>query len=143
MAGKKRNTPRRYKFKEEDYSKIEKMAGLGLPGDKIAAIFDMSKDTFDRHRKDNPQLDAAILKGRSVSELNVTRTAYEMAVSGKQPTMTIFWLKCRARWKDTMVIEHDTTGAQGVARPTLIIDLSGITIPGKVDDDVGEQGAGD
>jgi hypothetical protein len=41
-----------------------------------------------------------------MAELNVSRSAYRMAISEEHPDMTKYWLKCRAGWKETQTIEH-------------------------------------
>ena len=45
-------------------------------------------------------------QGRSNALANVMRTAYEQAVSGDVPAMTMYYLKTRAGWKETHVVEH-------------------------------------
>lgn len=87
-------------FTTKEIQSIETMSGYGLPVEKIAAILGISERTFHNRIKLTPEGVCAVLKGRSKAEHNVTATAYELATSGKCPTMTIFWLKCRARWKD-------------------------------------------
>ena len=41
----------------------------------------------------------------------MAQTAYQMAKSGKFPTMTMFWLKTQAGWRETSRLEH--AGAVG------------------------------
>lgn len=84
---------------------VETMSGLGLTVDKMAAIFGLSKKTFERIVADNPEVSDALEKGRAAAEANVTKTAYSLAVSGKVPAMTMFWLKCRARWREVQAVE--------------------------------------
>ena len=36
----------------------------------------------------------------------MAQTAYNMAKSGKFPTMTMFWLKTQAGWRETSRMEH-------------------------------------
>lgn len=84
----------------EQVKQIERLSGLGLTVEKIATFFSISKKTLERRLKDTPGAADALLKGRAVAEEEVTQTLYDMATSGKCPVATIFWLKCRARWKD-------------------------------------------
>ena len=90
---------------------IKTMAGLGLKVEQMAAILGMSKKTFERRMKDTPGANDALEKGRATASFQVTKKAYEMAVDGKHPVMTIFWLKVRENWKETQVLEH--TGKDG------------------------------
>ena len=55
--------------------------------------------------KKDPNLLAAIERGRDAAIANVSQTAYQMAVSGEHPAMTMFWLKTRARWKEVHHVE--------------------------------------
>ena len=95
---------------EKEIAQLETLAGYGLSIPKIAALFNMSKKTFERRMAENegknPIADA-ISKGRAKISHNVIKAAYEMAVSKKHPSMTIFWLKCRERWKDSVGIDHN------------------------------------
>jgi hypothetical protein len=91
---------------EDDFKRIETMAGLGLPVDHMASILGMSKKTFERRMADTPGAIDALEKGRAVASQQVMATAYKMATSGKVPAMTMFWLKCRERWKETQAVEH-------------------------------------
>ena len=103
--------PKRFKGmpKEKDLETIQALAGYGLSVEKIAVIYGVSKDTFNRYMIENPDISAAMEKGRAQAEAAVTQSAYDQAVSGKAPHMTQFWLRCRARWKDTTGIEHSGT----------------------------------
>ena len=46
-----------------------------------------------------------------ISNMVVARKALEMAASGRFPDMTKFWLKSRAKWKETSGLE--ITGKDG------------------------------
>ncbi len=85
---------------KEDIERIEKLAGLGLTVDMIANILGISKRTLERRCSENKKVSDALLKGRAVAASNVAETAYKMAVSGANPTMTIFWLKTQLKWND-------------------------------------------
>ena len=76
------------------------MAGVGLNLNQIAAIIGVSPATLDRRIKDTPAIAEAISKGRSDASEKVMNTAFQMATSGTNPAMTIFWLKVRERWKE-------------------------------------------
>lgn len=87
-------------FTDTQYEEIERMAKLGLPQKHMALIFDMSEETFESRKAKDKRLAHAILKGQKEAFGKVLQTAFDMAVSGKQPAMTIFYLKCRLRWKE-------------------------------------------
>ncbi|MGB1290544.1 MAG: helix-turn-helix domain-containing protein [Pseudoalteromonas sp.] len=94
-------------IKEEDIDRVETMASYGLKVEQIAAILKMSRKTFYRRMEENPKIEEALEKGRSVAVYNVSQTAYQQAVSGKVPAMTMFWLKCRAKWQESHKIIHE------------------------------------
>lgn len=91
----------------EDLDKIEAMAAAGLTIDQMASIFDMDKRTFERGLADDDRAGFdAVEKGRSKAVFKVGQSAFNQAISGKTPAMTMFYLKCRAGWKETQVVEH-------------------------------------
>lgn len=92
-------------FTDEQIKVVQMLAGIGLSVPKIASYFGLSKSTFERRCDQQPQIYDALLRGRSQSEAKVARTAYDMAISGKHPEMTKFWLRCRAGWKDGLTAE--------------------------------------
>ena len=107
----------------DEVKRIETMAGLGLNVSQMAAVLNMSKKTFERRMHDTEGASDALEKGRASAALNVTKTAYSLATSGKVPAMTMFWLKCRERWKEVSVHEH--SGPDG--KPIETIDKNGMT----------------
>ncbi len=84
---------------------VEKLASCGVPQAQIAKVAQIDAKTLRKHFRD--ELDTAAIKANGA----VAETAYKMAVGGERPAMTIFWLKCRAGWKETQVQEH--TGRDG------------------------------
>lgn len=90
----------------DEVKKIETMAGLGLTVAQMAALLNISKKTFERRMHDTEGANDALEKGRAAASLNVTQAAYKMAIGGKYPAMTMFWLKCRERWREVNVHEH-------------------------------------
>lgn len=100
--------PESYKttFSEKDIRKVEILSGYGLTAEQIADVHGVHRETFRRYCDENPKLKAALETGRSKASAAVTQSAYQQAVSGKTPAMTMFWLKCRQRWKETHVVEH-------------------------------------
>lgn len=95
------------KLTEAEYKMIENMSGVGLSEDKMSFILGFSPSTMDRLKTKDKRLVDALSKGRSLASYNVCKTFYEMATSGKCPTMTIFWLKTRERMRETNHVEID------------------------------------
>lgn len=106
MAIEKRDMRNKFCPTDEDYKKIEEMAGYGMTIEMIGGIFGVNKRTIERHAKDNVELKGAIERGRAKASFEIQRTAYNMAKSGEVPAMTMFWLKTRCNWKETSVHEH-------------------------------------
>lgn len=96
-------------FSAEDVEEIELLSGYGLTSEQIAAVFKISKDTLERRLAYTPDGCAALEKGRATAIKQVSQTAFRLAVSGEVPAMTMFYLKCRARWRekdDQIIIEN-------------------------------------
>ena len=79
---------------DEAKHRVRTLAGFGLKNEQIAAVMLFSRSTLERHYQD--QLDL----GRAVALATVTETAFKMATSGDNTTMTIFWLKTQAGWRE-------------------------------------------
>ena len=62
-----------------------------------------------------------MVTGSVKANSSVAQSLYKMATSGKCPASTMFWLKCRAGWRETSVIEH--TGRNG--GPLEMVHLDG------------------
>lgn len=85
----------------EDQKKLAgQLAGVGCNLEQIAAMLDMAPATLDALIAKDPSVSQAISRGRGSGISKVAATAYQMAISGKQPAMTIFFLKTRARWAE-------------------------------------------
>ncbi len=74
-----------------------KLAGLSQP--RIAAAMAIARDTLVRHYR--KELDLAM----DMANSKVAATAYDMAISGDHPQVTIFWLKSQLGWKETQRVE--------------------------------------
>lgn len=104
------------KHPDFSYENLEKWAALGLNLKQMAAMLDVSNDTLERFCKEDPEVYAAIEKGRARAIISVTKTAYTLATDGKNPSMTMFWLKCRARWSEAAQ-KIDVTSSDGSMSP--------------------------
>lgn len=100
----------------QEVKNIEAMAGLGMSMTQISHVLGMSRATLERRMKDSPpELAAkeALDRGRAMAISAVSKTAFEMAKSGKESGMTQFWLQCRANWKKTE--SKEISGPDGAA----------------------------
>jgi hypothetical protein len=71
------------------------MAGFGLRQEDIAVCLNIrSAKTLRRHFR--VELD----RGAPEANARVAQALYQMAISGKWPLATIFWLKTRAHWRE-------------------------------------------
>lgn len=86
----------------ETRQQVETLAGYGLTHAQIAHVLKVSQDTVERHYAEELE------RGQAVAVAKVAQTAFQMATSGAQPAMTMFWLKTRARWKE--VQHHEVSG---------------------------------
>jgi hypothetical protein len=88
----------------KDLDEVETMAGLGMRFEDIARLKGMCLDTLKKHAGEQ------LNRGRAKAKAAVMQTAYKMALSGKYPAMTMFWLKTQAAWSETMPEESPTKG---------------------------------
>ena len=84
---------------------VEAMAAYGVPEADIARVVGIDPKTLRKHYRD--ELDTGQIKANSKVAESLFRKA-----TGEGPqsvTAAIFWLKTRARWKETVVSEvtHD------------------------------------
>ena len=119
MEEKKPRYKPRFAIDGVEISKIEAMSGIGLTLEEIAAIYGVSADTLRTAFRKNDAAYQATIRGRALAKQNVSKTVYDMAVSGKHPTMTQFWLKCRAGWKETTVHELEISAQQNQTRDVI------------------------
>jgi AcrR family transcriptional regulator len=88
-----------YEPTQRDREQVEALAGYGLRADQIADTIGVARSTLFKHFADEIKRGGAVASGR------VHQTAYQMATSGRHPASTMFWLKCRAGWRETNVLE--------------------------------------
>lgn len=92
---------------------VEAMAAYGVPEADIARVLGMDPKTLRKHYRD--ELDTGSIKANS----RIAESLYRKAMGDGPQSVTacIFWLKTRARWKETMLDEQ----AAASERPTVII----------------------
>ena len=105
---------------DDDRNLVRKLAGYGLTHDEISAVIinpqtdrGLDDDTLRKHFPDE------LREGKAETKTKVARIAYQMAVSGETPAMTMFWLKTQAKWRETN--HHEITSPDGsMSHPTRI-----------------------
>jgi len=78
----------------EQTKQVETLAGFGLKDDQIANVVGLAEATLQRRCREQ------LKRGRSRASAAVAQTAYRLATSGTCPAMTMFWMKCRAGWRE-------------------------------------------
>jgi hypothetical protein len=109
-----------FKMTEEELRQVEIMSGLGLRMSDISLILGCSEATLYNKQNEDPRIKEAFRRGNAKAASQVAQTAFTLAKSGKHPAMTMFWLKCRQRWKEIHVEEHK--GSQEIIFKTKIGD---------------------
>lgn len=71
------------------------MAQCGVPQDCMAQALGVSARTLRLRYREELDL------GLEIANARVSMALYTLAVSGKCPAATMFWLKCRAGWRET------------------------------------------
>lgn len=100
------NGKKAWDIPDEKIALVESMAAAGLTNDQMAAILGVHEKTFRRALKKNKKAQAARDAGQATAIYNVAGKLYDMAVSGKNPAATFFYLKTRAGWRETNRMEH-------------------------------------
>lgn len=92
---------------DEMIDKAEAMAARGLTMEQIASCLGIGSTTLYNKCNQYPKFDEAIKHGRDKGISIVANALFENAKAGDKVAQ-IFYLKCRAGWKETSVtqIEH-------------------------------------
>ena len=90
--------------------KCQRYAAQGLTYEQIARCLNLHVATLIEKRKDYPELDEAIKRGRDQGVQNVTNALYEKAIKGDNTAM-IFFLKNRdpKNWSDNPAPQDEQT----------------------------------
>lgn len=110
---------------------VESLAGFGLNIEQVAGFFGLREAGIKALLKRRPEIRDAIESGRAKAAARVTKTAYELATSGKCPAMTMFWCKTRLGWREVDRLEHSGPGG-GPIPQTITVKL--VRPKGSVDD---------
>lgn len=93
-----------HKVTKENQDTAKRLSALGVTHEDIATRLKISSDTLVRYYKD--QLD----EGRIDANSAIAGTLFQQAKNGNTAA-AIFWLKTRAKWKETQA--HELTGDSG------------------------------
>ena len=92
---------------------VEEAVGHGMPRATIASILKCHVQTLERHYS------RELAEGTDKANANVAKRLYMQAISDKDTmpntVSRIFWMKSRARWRESQVIEH--VGEDGAPLP--------------------------
>jgi len=77
---------------------VERTAGYGLTHDQIARVIGVSDETLRKYYREELHL------GVAHANAEVAKSLYQRATKDKNVVACIFWLKCRANWKETEVL---------------------------------------
>ena len=93
-----------HKPTQSDRETVKRLSALGVPHEDIATRLKISADTLVKYYKD--ELD----EGRIDANAAIAGTLFNQAKKGNTAA-AIFWLKTRARWKETQV--NEVSGIDG------------------------------
>lgn len=102
MTTKPKNPPGRPPHKPTDATRqtVQLHAMVGTRQEVIASILGISPDSLQRHYRE--ELDTS----REKANASIGGALYKKAMSGDTASM-IFWLKTRARWRETVDISNE------------------------------------
>lgn len=115
----------RYERSESIAKQVEMMVACGLPVAEIANILSLGKSTIQRYYK------AEVDSGHSKANVKVAEALFNSAIKGNT-TAQIFWLKTRARWRETNHVDINVNRpARELSREELVKIASGADIVGE------------
>ena len=87
---------------KDNLTLIRGWARNGLTEAQIAKNLGISIDTFYTYKKKYPEFLKVLKRGKEYADLEVENALYEAAVTNKNVTAMIFWLKNRkpSQWRD-------------------------------------------
>ena len=90
---------------EIDFGVVERLAGIDCTEPEISAVLGISYSTWKRHKKADPQLSEAVIRGRYIGKMSLRRLQWETAQGGN-PAMQIWLGKQRLGQSDKQQIEQ-------------------------------------
>ncbi len=82
------------------------LVGFGIQQEDIAKYIGINAKTLRKYYRD--ELDQGVIKANAA----VAKSLYNQAVNGKSTVAAIFWLKTRARWRETSSAEDQDREVQ-------------------------------
>ena len=107
MAGRKQHEPT-----PEQRQLVQLHATIGTTHEQIARIIGIDAKTLRKHYRD--ELDLAMAKANAT----IGGALFNKAKNGDTAAQ-IFWMKTRARWRETNQVDH--TSSDGTMTPTTIV----------------------
>lgn len=89
-----------------DIKEVEALAARGLTEEQIAHNLGISYDTLNERKKEFTQYSEAIKRGRASGIAAMANVIFEKAFKDNDSSCAMFYLKCRADWKEKQVNEH-------------------------------------
>jgi hypothetical protein len=108
----------RHTVTEKTRAEVSALASFGTVHDDIATYLGISQDTLIRKYK--RELSDARIKANA----KVAQSLYRMATEQNNVVAMIFWLKTRARWRETNHLDISSTDGS-MSPPTLIEVVAG------------------
>lgn len=93
-----------HKVTVENQETAKRLSALGVPHEDIATRLKISADTLVKYYKEELE------EGRIDANAAIAGTLFQQAKKGNTAA-AIFWLKTRARWKETQV--NEVSGVDG------------------------------
>lgn len=90
-----------------DMKLIETLAGKGLTEKQIGQYCGYCQSHWNTLRRKNPEINAAIDKGRAKMIVKVADALIDNAIEEKNVTAQIFFLKAQAGWSDKVEIKAE------------------------------------
>ena len=85
---------------DEQRRMVKSMSAVGIQQEQIALVLGCrSPKTLRKHFRE--ELDV----GSAQANFKVAKALLTMATSGEHPAATMFWLKCRAGWRERSAFE--------------------------------------
>lgn len=120
MTTKKPGRPA-YEADEKTRAQVKMLAAMGIPDYDIAKVIGLSGPTMRKYYM------AELETGHIEANAQVAQSLFKQATNKEKPNVSaaIFWLKCRAEWRETTAVE--LTGKDGGPMETVTrIELVGM-----------------
>lgn len=96
-----------YEADEKTRAQVKMLAAMGIPDYDIAKVIGLSGPTMRKYYM------AELETGHIEANAQVAQSLFKQATNKEKPNVSaaIFWLKCRAEWRETTAVE--LTGKDG------------------------------